>query len=172
MGPLIGLMVAALAAFVVLAVLRGRMVSIALAGSECPDCRIPLVRVPDVPLGPRAWPADDTQDHVAQDHAAQDHATPGGSVARGTWEVWACPECDRVVTTVGRLPSPLAECPACHQPSLVVYAERAEALVVVDEWCDLCGRRGRTTLEAPRGGPVGGSAPSEGRGRVLPFKRG
>lgn len=164
MGPLIGVMLAALAAFVVLAVLRGRMVSIALAGSECPDCRIPLVRVSDVPLGPRPHPAEAT--------APSDAATPASAVDRNTWEVWACPECDRVVTTVARLPSPLAECPACHQPSLVVYAERTEGLVVVDEWCDLCGRRGRTTLEAPRREPVGGTEPSARRGRVLPFKRG
>ncbi|MEQ1571234.1 MAG: hypothetical protein ABMA64_36745 [Myxococcota bacterium] len=133
MGALIAVVVVALAALVALGAWRGRQVSIALAGAECPSCRIALV-----PL----------------------RAGDGR-----TWEVQACPRCDHLVTTVGHLPSPLAECPACHHNSLVVYAERVDGEVAVDEWCDLCGRRARTVL---------GHAPTEPpapEGRVLPFRR-
>jgi hypothetical protein len=137
-GSLIVIVVVALGALVGFAVWRGRLVSIALAGAECPTCRVPLVPVPSDPADPHAW------------------------------EVQACPKCDHLVTTVGHLPTPLAECPACKHPSLVVYAERVDGNVVVDEWCDLCGRRARTTLEARRPEPA--PEPRE-EGRVLPFRR-
>ena len=138
MGSLVVVVVVALGALIGFAVWRGRQVSIALAGAECPNCRIPLVPVP----------SDSSDPH--------------------SWEVQACPKCDHLVTTVGHLPTPLAECPACKHPSLVVYAERVDGQVVVDEWCDLCGRRARTTLHAHRPEPT--PVPSE-EGRVLPFRR-
>ena len=136
MGALIVLGVLILASFAGLAMWRGRLVSIALAGSECPDCRVPLVSVPS------------------------DSST--------TWRIQACPSCDRVVTVVANLPSPVAECPTCHGPSLAVYAERVEGSIVVDEWCDLCGRRKRITLDP--GDRTSGNEP-DSKGRVLPFRR-
>ncbi|MEQ1503313.1 MAG: hypothetical protein ABMB14_13835 [Myxococcota bacterium] len=157
MGPLIGVVVVALAALVALAVWRGRQVSVALAGAECPDCRVPLVPLRTEGAGPVLAGAD------------TDPVT--------TWAVLACPRCERVVTTVGGLPSPIADCPSCRQRSLVVYAERADGAVVVDEWCDLCGRRHRATVSTrlapasirPRTEPT--TATPESKGRVLPFRR-
>jgi hypothetical protein len=100
--------------------------------------------------------------------------TPPGSVSAEdgvpSWEICACPRCDRVVTTVGRLPSPVADCPSCRQRSLVVYAERVDGEVVVDEWCDMCGRRGRIALPDPRVADPDRRPPAR-EGRVLPFRR-
>lgn len=141
MGPLIAASVLSLVALLALSVWRGRLVSVALAASECPDCRVPLVRVRPESEEP--------------------------------WEVHACPQCERVVTTAGSVPSPVAECPACHQRSLVVYAERSAEGIVVDEWCDLCARRARTIVGAPSS-PVN-DMPSRHSGstmgRVLPFRK-
>jgi DNA-directed RNA polymerase subunit RPC12/RpoP len=145
------LAVLAILALVALALFRGRLVSIALAASECPDCRVPFVRV-------RA------------------EAQGAGRSSEGSdppWEVYACPQCERVVTAVGAMPSPVAECPACRQRSLVVYAERAEGGIVVDEWCDLCARRARTVVAVSAASEVPKSpAESPSRmGRVLPFRK-
>jgi uncharacterized protein YbaR (Trm112 family) len=167
-GPLIALVVAALVAFTAMAVWRGRLVSIALAAAECPECRVPLV--PLRSAGAPGWsPA--TGPGLAGDDASAPGLTPIGGGA-SNWEVCACPRCDRVVTTVDRLPSPVADCPSCRQRSLVVYAERVEGEVVVDEWCDMCGRRGRIALADPRvaDGPDR-RPPARGEGRVLPFRR-
>ncbi|MEZ4234820.1 MAG: hypothetical protein R3F59_01365 [Myxococcota bacterium] len=159
MGPLIALVVAAMVAFTALAVWRGRLVSIALAAAECPDCRVPLVPLSAHGAGagfPGPVPL-----------STEERAEEG----RSNWEICACPRCDRVVTTVGRLPSPVADCPSCRQRSLVVYAERVDGEIVVDEWCDMCGRRGRIALPDLRANaaPLG---PDGGReGRVLPFRR-
>lgn len=139
MGPLIALSALALVALVALSLWRGRLVSVALAASECPDCHVPLVSV---------CPEPDKD---------------------ASWEIFACPNCDRVVTAVGDLPSPVAECPACKQKSLVIYAERGEEGIVVDEWCDLCARRARTVVGAPIH-KTNGDTPSP-MGRVLPFRR-
>jgi DNA-directed RNA polymerase subunit RPC12/RpoP len=143
------LAVLAILALVALALFRGRLVSIALAASECPDCRVPFVRV-------RADP--------------QGRPSEGGDPP---WEVYACPQCERVVTAVGAMPSPVAECPACRQRSLVVYAERAEGGIVVDEWCDLCARRARTVVTvSPTSETPKSPAESPSRmGRVLPFRK-
>lgn len=174
MGPLIGVVVVALIAYIALAAWRGRLVAVALAGAECPDCRVPFVALRRPTLHPASGP------RLAE-------GSSEGDVSEALWEVGACPGCDRVVTTVNGLPSPLADCPACRQRSLVVYAERVDGSVVVDEWCDLCGRRSRTTLDdapAPRRpehppaglDPQGPSArvdpdPTPRPGRVLPFRR-
>lgn len=149
MGSLIAATVLALSGLVAFALWRGRMVSIALAASECPDCRVPLVPVRPSP-----------------ERAGSERDEP--------WEICACPSCDRVVTTVGSMPSPVAECPACRQQSLMVYAERSEEGIVVDEWCDLCARRARTVIRYPPPGAPPRDTPSQTpprMGRVLPFRK-
>lgn len=133
--------ITSLVALLAFAFWRGRQVAIALAGAECPDCRVPLLRL-------HAAYAEPSRGSAALATAAN----PGTYLASGgpsTWEIHACPTCERVVTTVDDVPSPVADCPSCHQRSLVVYAERIEHEVVVDEWCDLCGRRVRTTVGRP-----------------------
>jgi DNA-directed RNA polymerase subunit RPC12/RpoP len=158
------LAVLAILALVALALFRGRLVSIALAASECPDCRVPFVRV----RADERVPPDERM-HPDEHGAARSSSEAGDP----PWEVYACPQCERVVTAVGAMPSPVAECPACRQRSLVVYAERAEGGIVVDEWCDLCARRARTVVavaaasEAPK---PPAESPSR-MGRVLPFRK-
>jgi hypothetical protein len=150
----LALVIVALIGLFGFAVWRGRTMAIALAAAECPDCRVPLIRL------------QSTASESSRGSAAMPLPSPAGGVdplvqiaGASTWEVHACPTCERVVTTVGSIPSPVAQCPSCNHRSLAVYAERLEHDVFVDEWCDLCGRRVRTALTWPRHRAAGVSQP-------------
>lgn len=79
-------------------------------------------------------------------------ALPSGAASRrgSTYDVLACPTCDRVVARVHGAQTGLAFCPRCRNRTLDVRAGRDdEGAVVVQERCHLCGYADEEHLDPP-----------------------
>ncbi len=144
MWGLIGAVGAAMIAYLALAIWQGGLLSLTLQRTRCPRCSAELQALTD---GPGS--------------AAEDPHPR-------SYEVFGCPGCATLVTTLHGSRSQHAYCPACRQLSLQLDAEPDGPCPLgvpprarVRESCAICGFEGEIFVPEPEGGNVVPLFPAE-----------
>ncbi|MBX2801385.1 MAG: hypothetical protein KTR31_27150 [Myxococcales bacterium] len=111
------------AAYVAMGAWHGRLLSVGIGGSPCPECGGQLQTL-----------------------------TPGPGAAAGerprSYELRVCASCSHVSTTVHGARSLYAYCPSCRQMSLEVHAKASGSdRIDVNEQCQICGFQAELDLE-------------------------
>lgn len=122
MGILIVAVFAAMVAYTAFAAWQGRLLSLALSSTRCTTCDVDLEPLTDGP------------------------GSPTGAPHPRSYEVFGCPRCAALITTVHGSRSQYAYCPSCRQLSLQLHATPSGPVAVgtlpraqVHERCGICG---------------------------------